>query len=54
VNEIFALACFFTASVLVVYLALPEKTGKTDESGEVVRALEEMRSCLSSLGDPIS
>jgi len=54
VNEIFALACFFTASVLVVYLALPEKTGKTDESGEVVRALEEMRSCLSSLGDLIS
>lgn len=53
-NEIFALACFFTASVLVVYLALPEKTGKTDESGEVVRALEEMRSCLSSLGDLIS
>jgi len=54
VNEIFALACFFTASVLVIYLALPEKTGKTDESGEVVRALEEMRSCLSSLGDLIS
>jgi len=54
VNEIFALACFFTASVLVVYLALPEKMGKTDESVEVVRALEEMRSCLSSLGDLIS
>jgi len=54
VNEIFALACFFTASVLVVYLALPEKTGKTDESGEVVRALEEMRNCLFSLGDLIS
>lgn len=50
-NEIFALVCFFSASVLVMYLVLPEKPDRQDE---VTHALEEMRSCLSSLGDLIS
>lgn len=49
--KIFAFACFFIASVLISYLVTPREH---DSSGEVLHVLEEMRSCLSSLGDLVS